>query len=85
MSGIGSWSAAAPFMKRDFRGRGCAAWLKKRLSIFGGRKRESLTVRSLGAASAAGLGSCVKNRDEKTAGIGGTSAAAPFTKREIPG
>jgi hypothetical protein len=74
-----------PFMKRDFRGRTCAAWLKKRLSIFGCRKREWPGVRDVVTASAGGVCGWLKNRDEKTAGTGGTSAAAPFTKREIRG
>lgn len=72
-----------PFMKREVRGRACAAWLKKRLSIFGCRKRERLAVGGLVAACGRSVRGCVKNRDEKISGIGGMSTAAPFTMREI--
>jgi len=52
--------------------------LKKRLSIFGCKKRERLA-----GGGFVGVRGCVKNRDEKISGIGGMSAAAPFTMREI--
>jgi len=35
----------------------------KRLSIFGGRKRESLTVRGVVTGSTGGIAGFVKNRD----------------------
>ena len=64
-------SDAVPFMKREIRGRTRAASLKKRLSSFGRRKRESFGVRSL-----------EKNRDAKISGNRGTSAAVPFMTPE---
>jgi hypothetical protein len=81
MSGM---SAAMPFRKREMIcGHACAVCLEKMLSIFGDRKREWPGVR--GAVAACGeIGrGFVKNRDEKVSGIGGMSAAVPFTKREI--
>jgi hypothetical protein len=57
----------------------------KRLSIFGGRKRDWSGVRDVETASTGGVVGCVRNRDEKTPGIGGRGAAVVFTKREISG
>jgi hypothetical protein len=84
-SGIGGMSAAVPFMESDFRGGACAALLKKRLSVFGGGKREWLAGGGLVAAGGGGFLGFVKNIDEKISGIGGMSAAAPFTMRETSG
>lgn len=57
----------------------------KRLSIFGGRKREWSGVRDAETVSTGGVVGFAKNRDEKTPGIGGMSVAVVFTKREICG
>ncbi len=73
-----------PFPLREVRGRACAAWLKRVLSIFG-RKREWPGVGGVVTASAGGVPGFVKNRDEKMSGNGGMSADAPFTMREISG
>jgi hypothetical protein len=55
ISGIGGVSAAVPSEKRSVRGGGCAALLKKRLSIFGGRKRERPVVSGVVTAFAGGV------------------------------
>jgi hypothetical protein len=57
----------------------------KRLGILGGRKRERSGVRGVVTVPAGGVRGLARNRDEKTSGIGGMSAAVPFTKREILG
>lgn len=78
-------SAALPFMAPEVLGGVCAALLKKRLSIFGDRKRERTDVGGVVIASARGFRSFEKNIEEKMSGIGGMSAAVPFTMREIRG
>jgi hypothetical protein len=78
-SGIGGMSDAVPFMKREIRGRTRAASLKKRLSRFGRRKRESFSVRGF----MAGVRGPEKNCDAKMSGNKGTSAAVPFTTPAI--
>lgn len=79
-------SAAMLFRKREtICGRACATWLMKRLTIFGGRKREWSGVRGVLTASTGDVAGFAKNRDEKAFGIGGMSAAVSFTKREICG
>jgi hypothetical protein len=61
LSGIGGMSAALPSEKREVRWRGCAAWLKKRLSVFGGRKRDWPVGRGVVTGSAGG--GFARNRD----------------------
>jgi len=57
----------------------------KRLSIFGCRNREQLSVRGVVVDSTGGIVGVAKNRDEKTSGVGGMDAAVVFTKSEICG
>ena len=78
-------SAALPFMEPEVRGGACATLLKKRLSIFGDRKRERTDLGGVVTASAGGVRGFEKNIEEKMSGIGGMSAAVPFTMREILG
>ena len=86
LSGIGGMSAALPSEKREVRGRGRAAWLKKRLNIFRDWKRDWPDVGGVLEASAGGVEGCVRNIDAKMPGNGGgKSATAPFTKRDIRG
>jgi hypothetical protein len=76
-------SAAMPFRKRErIGGRVGADWIEERPGVFGGRKRESRTVRGGVTGSTGGVVGFERNRDEKISGIGGMSAAVPPMKRE---